>query len=260
MRRRDGLRMAGTAAAGLVLAACTQPAAPQAGQPAATSTGPTPSGPGGTTAAPTSGTSLPPLPPEVVNGPRDRPLVALTFHGQGDPVLAGQVLAALEARGAHVTIMAVGSWLATQPAMAHRVLDGGHELGNHTQNHVAISKLDRTHARAEIQQCADVLRSLTGSIGTWFRPSQTQHATATIQALATDVGYPTCLSYDLDSLDYTDPGPAAVTATTLGAIRNGSIVSMHLGHPGTLAALPAILDGLHSRGLAAVTMTKLMSG
>ena len=185
--------------------------------------------------------------------------MALTFHGQGDPLLAGRVLAALEAQGARATVMAVGSWLAGQPALAHRILAGGHELGNHTQNHVAIAQLDPAHARAEIQRCADVLRALTGSIGTWFRPSQTQHANATIQAQAAEVGYPTCLSYDVDSLDYTDPGPAAVTATTLAAVRNGSIVSLHLGHPGTLTALPGILDGLHARGLTAVTMTELMS-
>jgi hypothetical protein len=38
----------------------------------------------------------------------------------------------------------------------------------------------------------------------------------------------------------------------------GSIVSLHLGHLGTVQAIPAILDGLRSRGLAAVTMSDLM--
>src|SRR5262249_50893676 len=156
------------------------------------------------------------------------------------------------------TVLAVGSWLAGQPALARRILAGGHELGNHTQNHLDIAHLDQAQAHAEIQQCADVLRRLTGSIGTWFRPSQTQHATPAIRAQATPVGSPPCLSYDVDSLDYTDPGPAAVTATTLAAVRNGSIVSLHLGHAGTVAALPGILDGLRRRSLTAVTMTELM--
>ena len=63
----------------------------------------------------------------------------------------------------------------------------------------------------------------------------------------------------MDSLDYTDPGPDAVVATVLRAVRPGSIVSMHFGHSGTVTALPAILRGLASRGLRPVTLTALLS-
>jgi peptidoglycan/xylan/chitin deacetylase (PgdA/CDA1 family) len=67
------------------------------------------------------------------------------------------------------------------------------------------------------------------------------------------------VSYDVDSLDYTDPGPDAVVATVLGSVRRGSIVSLHLGHPGTVTALPAILRGLAGRGLRPVTLSGLLS-
>jgi peptidoglycan/xylan/chitin deacetylase (PgdA/CDA1 family) len=199
------------------------------------------------------------LPAEVTSGPRDRPNVALTFHGQGDPAQVRSLLGELEKGGARVTVLAVGSWLAAQPEMAKRILDGGHELGNHTQTHGPIAKLDAAGAFTEINTCAQVLKRLTGSIGTWFRPSQTQHATPLIQAQATKVGYPTCLSYDLDSLDYTDPAPAAVVATVTRLVRNGSIVSLHFGHATTIAAIPQVLDRLRQRGLRPVTMTELLS-
>jgi peptidoglycan/xylan/chitin deacetylase (PgdA/CDA1 family) len=158
-----------------------------------------------------------------------------------------------------VTVLAVGSWLQAQPEMARRILDGGHELGNHTQNHADIARMDAARAFTEINACAELLKRLTGSIGTWFRPSQTQHATPLIEAQAARVGYRTCLSYDLDSLDYTDPPPAAVVATVTKAIQNGSIVSMHFGHATTLTAIPQILDRLRQRGLRPVTMTELLS-
>ena len=67
------------------------------------------------------------------------------------------------------------------------------------------------------------------------------------------------LSYDVDSLDYTDPGPDAIVSTVLGSTRPGSIVSLHLGHSGTVTAIPAILRGLASRGLRPVTLTELLS-
>jgi peptidoglycan/xylan/chitin deacetylase (PgdA/CDA1 family) len=259
MNRRGALRAAAAAAGVLYTASCDRgsagPATTTWAAPSSSGAtappGPSPSG----SAGPSGGA----LPAEVVHGPRDRPSVALTFHGQGDAALVRQLLDLLVAEDTRVTVLAVGSWLASQPDMAKRVLDGGHELGNHTQNHAAIAKMPAAQAYAEINTCAQQLKKLTGSIGTWFRPSQTQSATPTIRAQAAKVGYPTCLSYDLDSLDYTDPGTDVIVNTTMRTVQNGSIVSLHFGHAGTIAALPRVLDGLRQRGLHPVTMTELVS-
>jgi peptidoglycan/xylan/chitin deacetylase (PgdA/CDA1 family) len=251
VNRRNALA---AAAAMVVLAS----AGCDAGQAAPAGSG-TPSQRPGPTPTPALTPTLGTLPAQVTTGPSDRANVALTFHGQGDPALVNRLLAELASAGVAVTVLAVGSWLAAQPDMARRILDGGHELGNHTQNHAAIADMSATKAFAEIDQCAQTLKRLTGSIGTWFRPSQTQYATATIEAQAAKVGYRTCLSYDVDSLDYTDPGPDAIVRNTMAAVRNGSIVSLHFGHSGTVTALPALLDGLHGKGLRPVTMTELMS-
>jgi peptidoglycan/xylan/chitin deacetylase (PgdA/CDA1 family) len=175
---------------------------------------------------------------QVVHGRRDRARVALTFHGQGPASMAGELLAGAERAGAPVTVLAVGTWLEQYPQMARRILSGGHELGNHTLHHLDIAAMDGSGAYAEIEGCARRLRALTGSIGRWFRPSQTRYATALIEQAARKAGYRTCVSYDVDSLDYTDSGPEAVVATVLGSVRPGSIVSLHLGHPGTVTAPP----------------------
>ncbi|HEV2348110.1 MAG TPA: polysaccharide deacetylase family protein [Actinocrinis sp.] len=214
----------------------------------ATSRGPSPSVTAGTA---TSSSSPSGQLASIANG------VALTFHGDGPPALATALLSEAERAGARVTVLAVGRWLGQYPEMARRVLDGGHELGNHTEHHIDIDALSPDAAYAEIEGCAVRLKSLVGSRGRWFRPSQAQHATATVRAAAARAGYPTVLSYDLDSLDYTDPGVDAVTHNVLSAVRAGDVVSMHLGHSGTVEALPAILDGLRTRGLQAVTASAL---
>ncbi len=186
-----------------------------------------------------------------------RPEVALTFHGAGDPALARQVLAVLASHHARATVLAVGTWLAGQAALGHAILAAGHDLGNHTWSHPTLADLARAAARTEIQRCRKVLVEVGGSPGRFFRPSGGQRSTALIRELAGAAGYPVCLSYDIDSLDWTDPGPAVIRHNTLAATA-GSIVSLHLGHPGTVAAMPGILADLRDRGLRPVTATELL--
>jgi peptidoglycan/xylan/chitin deacetylase (PgdA/CDA1 family) len=197
-------------------------------------------------------------PAEIAHGDRNRPTVALTFHGQGDAPGANRLLDVLHAADVRVTVLAVGTWLQEQPAIATRILDAGHELGNHTQHHLDLKAMSPDQVYAEISLCAQQLKRVGGSIGQWFRPSQTQYSTPLIEAQAQRAGYATCLSYDVDSLDYTDPGAAAIVRTTMQTVRNGSIVSLHFGHSGTVEALPELLDQLHTRGLRAVTVTELV--
>ncbi|WP_243638977.1 polysaccharide deacetylase family protein [Streptacidiphilus pinicola] len=259
--RRHLLRAATLGAAASVLSACGSGARPANAGGAGSGTDALPSHAATPVGRPAASATSPAaaLPFEIHSGPAGTDRVALTFHGQGDPAIAASLLGEAERAGAKVTVMAVGSWLDSYPAMARRILDGGHELGNHTQNHVAISGLAADAAYAEIERCAQRLKQLTGSIGTWFRPSQAQDCTAVVAAQARRAGYAHCLSYDVDSLDYTDPGAAAVTRNVLDQARAGSVVSMHFGRGGTVAALPGILDGLRQRGLSAVTTSELLS-
>ncbi|MEV6975652.1 polysaccharide deacetylase family protein [Kitasatospora sp. NPDC093806] len=216
------------------------------------------------TAAPTAPPAPPVLPPlapgtpfEVAYGPRTGRNVALTFHGSGDPKLATALLEIAEQRGVGLTVMVVGSWLDQQPQLARRILDGGHELGNHTQNHQNISAMTPDKARAEIAQCAERLQRLTGSIGRWFRPSAAQYATPMVRDQAKAVGYEHVLSFDVDPRDYGDPSAAELQRRVLGSVRGGSVVALHLGHQCTVDALPAILDGLGKAGLTPVTASRL---
>ncbi|MFE1442445.1 polysaccharide deacetylase family protein [Streptomyces sp. NPDC058739] len=202
---------------------------------------------------------FPAQPAQIGHGPRDRPRVALTFHGGGDPATARALLAEAERHDARVTVLAVGTWLDEHPALARRVLDGGHELGNHTLRHLDINAMPEAEALAEITGCAGRLKRLTGSIGSWFRPSRAARASPLVERLAHRAGYPHLLSYDVDSLDFTGSGGPAVARTVLGSVRGGSVVSLHFGYADTVAALPAVLDELDRRGLRAVTTTELLS-
>ncbi|MEW2619824.1 polysaccharide deacetylase family protein [Streptomyces sp. NPDC048106] len=258
--RRDALRAgAGLLAGGALATGCgTAPTTAAAVKsPAAPATA-VPDPPAAPRPAPAP-RAYPGLPAQITHGPRTRPLVALTFHGQGDPGIAHALLTTAEQHGARLTVLAVGTWLDEHPEIARRVLDGGHDLGNHTQRHISVNDLAEAEARKEITDCADRLSRLTGSIGTWFRPSRSPTASPLVTALARRAGYPHVLSYDVDSLDYTRPGAAAVTRKVLSEVRGGSVVSLHFGYEDTVAALPDVLTELGRRELRAVTTTELLS-
>ncbi|MFD3545762.1 polysaccharide deacetylase family protein [Streptomyces sp. NPDC058655] len=255
--RRAALRAAGLGAVGAAAAGLASACGP--GRPAPAPSAPPPGPARAATPARAAPRRFAGQPVEIAHGSRDRDRVALTFHGNGDPATGRAVLAEAERAGARVTVLAIGGWLDTHPDMARRVLDGGHELGNHTQRHLAINDMAEAEAYAEITGCAQRLKRLTGSIGTWFRPSQTQHATPLVQKLAQRAGYPHVLSYDVDSLDFTSPGAAAVIRNVTGTIQGGSVVSLHFGYADTVDALPPLLEELARRKLRAVTTTELLT-
>jgi peptidoglycan/xylan/chitin deacetylase (PgdA/CDA1 family) len=210
--------------------------------------------------APAPSTAAPQGPAvEVVHGSRSRNQVALTFHGSGDPALAEALLQAAEARSALITVFAVGNWLAANPSIGRRILAGGHELANHTYTHPNLGSLSEPAVEEEFTRARDVIQQVSGNNGRYARPSAMDRSTPLVRTAAGRVGYRTVVAFDVDPADYRDPGAAAVISRTLAGVQRGSIVSLHLGHPGTVTALPAILDGLAARGLRPVTVRTLLA-
>lgn len=196
--------------------------------------------------------------PDISHGSRSVPHVALTFHGAGDPVMAQKLLAILKSSQTPVTVFAVGAWLKADNTIAKQILGDGHDLGNHTMNHLQSKTLTAKKLESEISGCANELVSLIGNHGKFFRPSGTQYSTPLIRKTALKYGYKKCISYDVDSHDYQDVGKAAVIKNVMNSVKNGSIVSLHFGHQDTIDALPTIITQLRSKGLTPVTLSTMI--
>lgn len=117
--------------------------------------------------APPPRPSRPPHPGASPGSPPRSPTAPATGPGSRSPSTAratppspGRSSARPRRPAARVTVLAVGSWLDTYPDLARRVLDGGHDLGNHTQRHIDVNAMTETEALAEIEACATRLRRL----------------------------------------------------------------------------------------------------
>ena len=196
---------------------------------------------------------------DITHGSRSIPNVALTFHGASTHAMGQELLNIFTDTKTPVTVFAVGTWLVQNPAFAKEILDAGHDLGNHTMNHLQMKTLGAAKAHSEIAQCASELVKLSGSHGKWFRPSGTQHSNAIIRKAAVSLGYKQCISYDVDSHDYQDVSKSALISNVMKSVKNGSIVSLHFGHRNTIEALPTLLTELRGKGLTPVTLSTLLT-
>jgi peptidoglycan/xylan/chitin deacetylase (PgdA/CDA1 family) len=72
-------------------------------------------------------------------------------------------------------------------------------------------------------------------------------------------GYPLVCGFDVDPSDYLDPGAAAIEARVRQALKPGSIVSLHLGHAGTVAAFPTLVADARAKGLEPVLVRDMLA-
>jgi len=184
--------------------------------------------------------------------------VALTFHGAGDLAVVDDLLNAAHQARVPITVFAVGQWLDANPTMAGRLRADGHELANHTYTHPSLGRLGRTGVASEITRCRDVLANQTGSAGRWFRPSGIETPTQLMLDEAGAAGYATVVGFDVDPLDYTDPGAASVVRATTAGLHPGAIISLHTGHAGTVAAFAPIVAAITSAGLTPALVSELL--
>jgi peptidoglycan/xylan/chitin deacetylase (PgdA/CDA1 family) len=247
--------LGGLAAA--LLAACDNAGKPRAGAPPSSSAPPQPT----TSSRPTitvapaasSGSAR-----FVRTGP-DRKAVALTFHGSGDIGLTQQLLDEAKRVSAPITVFAVGQWLEANPQMATAIESAGHELANHTYTHPVLKNVSHSSLVSEITKCRDVLKRETGSPGRWFRPSGTDVPTKAMLDEAGAAGYPVVVGYDIDPLDYQDPGAPAVLRRVKAALHSGAIVSLHTGHLGTVEAFEPVVAAIRAAGLEPVLLHDLLA-
>jgi peptidoglycan-N-acetylglucosamine deacetylase len=177
--------------------------------------------------------------------------VALTFDDGPWPHSTEQILNILTQRRAPATFFTVGRQVQRYPDLVRQELAAGMAVGSHSWSHPQpFDRLPLGHLRDEITHGRRTLE-LLGVRPVGFRPPGGA-ASATVLAAAQGLGEPTVL-WNVDPADW-HPGVTAdqLVQRVLAAVRPGAIVLLHDGggdRSATVAALPAIIDGLHRLGL-----------
>lgn len=188
----------------------------------------------------------------------DKKYIALTFD-DGPSGYTPDILQVLKDKGVQATFYNLGSQEDKYGQYAKQLLDEGHELASHTNQHMYLPDLDNDSLRAEISSAAD---SINGASGQSPRMIRAPYGAFTANDWGRAGDLISCnVLWNIDTLDWKRPGAGVITNEVLSNAYNGAIVLMHDGggnRSQDVEALPGIIDGLRANGYELVTVSELM--
>jgi peptidoglycan/xylan/chitin deacetylase (PgdA/CDA1 family) len=188
----------------------------------------------------------------------DGPYIALTFDDGPHATLTPKLLDILKEKGIKVTFFVLGECVAANPAVLQRAAAEGHEIGNHSWDHKAFTKVGAAGVASEINQTNAVIENAIGKKPTLVRPPYGATNSAITKRLNEEFGLKVIM-WDVDPLDWKVRNSEHVQSEILKGTKAGSIVLSHDIHPTTVAAMSDTIDALKEKGFKFVTVSELIA-
>lgn len=197
--------------------------------------------------------------------------VALTFdaeHGSrsgADPGSPERILDALRKAEVRATFFVQGRWATAFPALARRIADDGHLVGNHSNYHAPMTLLSAAGVDRDVREAERRIEDVTGvDPKPWFRcPFGDGEDDAQVVGILSGLGY-RIVPWNLDSGDWEDGAtPESVEVHVVDHPTTSDeqwAVLFHTWPRSTAEALPSILARLADRGAAFVTIEEPVDG
>ncbi len=188
--------------------------------------------------------------PVATTGLRSSLPVSLTFDDGPNDAFTPQVLDLLARHGVKATFFVVGSAVERSPDLARRIVAEGHRLANHSWDHADLTAVDPDVLHEEIVKTTAAITAVTGTTPRCLRPpfGRTNQA---VRDAARSAGL-AIANWSQDTRDYERPGVQTIVARALEGAVSGAVILFHdsgRDMSQTVAALPAIIKGIQSRGL-----------
>lgn len=190
------------------------------------------------------------------------PAVALTFDDGPGPATA-EILSILDRYGVPATFFFCGENVERRPELARRVVEVGHELGNHSYSHPYFCFRSREFIRQELHRTQAILEQVTGCRPRWFRPPYGIRWLG-LQKVLDELGL-VCVTWTVIGNDWKWPGPV-VAEHVLRRVVPGAIICLHDGRETrpeaaadpTIEAVRILVPGLLNRGFRFETISNLL--
>jgi peptidoglycan-N-acetylglucosamine deacetylase len=184
-------------------------------------------------------------------------VVALTFDDGPVPLYTDTVLAVLRDEGVRATFFVTGNAVAQNPDIARRILEEGHELGNHSYSHQRMVLMSPSTVREEVEITDSLIRAVGATGPIHFRPPYGKRLVVLPWYLSRRDRATVLWSLEPDSWfsRHTD-----MVRHVSENVQPGSIILLHVEIPARAegrAALPLMIRELKQRGYGFATVSEL---
>lgn len=191
----------------------------------------------------------------IYHGSDSEEKIALTFNVVWGEEFIPQILTTLDENDVKCTFFMGGQWVDDFPELANKIVEDGHELGNHGYSHLHQEQMSITANVEEIKKAETAIENVTGVKTVLFAPPYGEKGDVVIKS-AEEAGY-TTIYWSLDTIDWQRPDPSVILDRVLPRAHNGAIVLMHPTAP-TVNALPDMVKGLKEEGYQLVKVSSLL--
>ena len=179
--------------------------------------------------------------------------IALTFDDSPNGALTERLLDGLKERNARATFFVIGEQIEGQEPLLRRMVDEGHQVGNHTYTHRRLDNSGAVGAQ-ELARTEAALRGVLGGSNYWIRPPWGFASTETLRE--TDVPL---IYWTLDTEDWRVLNVDRVARCIIGNVQNGDIVLLHDSYATSVDAALRAIDTLSAEGYSFVTVEELFA-
>ncbi|MER5405774.1 polysaccharide deacetylase family protein [Streptomyces sp. NPDC002769] len=188
---------------------------------------------------------------------REAKCIALTFDA-GPSEHSARLLDILKEKKVPATFFLLGKrHIEKYPELVRRMAAEGHEVASHTWDHKILTRIKPDEIRAELRRPNDAIEKLTGRRPTLMRPPQGR-TDDTVQKICREMGLSEVL-WSVTAKDYKTFDPKVIQQRVLKQSTRDGIILLHDLYPGTVPAVPGIIDALKERGYVFVTVPQLLA-
>ena len=173
--------------------------------------------------------------------------VSLTMNCAWNADDIDSILDTLNKCNVKITFFIVGDWADKYPEAVKKISENGHEIGNHSNTHPHVNKLNIDKNCEEITKCSEKLKNITGKEVNLYRCPYGEYNNTVINA-ANSLNYYS-IQWSLDTLDYTGLTGNEMWNRLDGKLKKGDIILMHNGTKHTADSLELLIKNIQSKGL-----------
>ncbi len=188
-------------------------------------------------------------------------VVALTLDDGPLPVYTDSVLHILGDSNVHATFFAVGAALVDHLDLGRRIVQEGHELGNHSYTHHRLVFKTPGYIRHEVEGTDSLIRAAGERGAIHFRPPYGKRLVMLPWFLSRSGRITVLWDVEPDTYPGIARDPTKIVEYVVNHARPGSIILLHTetaGRAPARAALPRLIGALRAAGYQFVTVSELM--